>query len=507
MNDKDPIFRSLAMIEDKIQERLTVEILAAGINFSKYHYQRIFREAVGDTVMGYVTRRKLYLAAEELAGTKGSVLEVALKYGYDSHEGFTRSFKAHIGVTPTEYRKYHSAIRFPKRRKERCAMVYSKYMDELIKELNSLIVQAKETVADTKKYQEADVQAAEFYGQFWELAAARTENIAETLHEILTRVETVTQATDKISTYLLLVKAIDDAAFDANVTAFHVGLMISRAMAEHQTVFRPLCKRYDSLAQSAQMKSRKMADFLNELFGLILQDMRKQAAQRIQSAVESGRAAAAVLSNPALPYGYIADGITAIAEELDSMALEDVTLSSLTDAASTLETIQFAAYTDILRAPQHKQFFDGIPVFKENLDEAARFFQDLKEDSLRTLVETEHKSKSSNAEKQIYADLAMQEGIVLFCLKGEIQKLGDAHLDVTHKTAFSAICDKIDKAINLSRHLANEEEKSKVVELLCEAYDELSKEAERLNPYGGAVQYLAEKVKVPLKFLVKENGA
>ena len=79
MNGKDPIFRSLAMIEDKIQERLTVEILAAGINLSKYHYQRIFREVVGDTVMGYVTRRKLYLAAEELAGTKDSVLEVALR--------------------------------------------------------------------------------------------------------------------------------------------------------------------------------------------------------------------------------------------------------------------------------------------------------------------------------------------------------------------------------------------------------------------------------------------
>lgn len=164
MNDSSHIFRSLAIIEEKIQERLTVEMLATSINFSKYHYQRIFHEAVGDTVMGYVTRRKLYLAAEELAGTTNSVLEVALRYGYDSHEGFTRSFKAHIGVTPTEYRKYHSAIRFPERRKEQCTMVHSKQTDELIKELNSLIVQAKETAANTKKYQKTDTQAAAFYG-------------------------------------------------------------------------------------------------------------------------------------------------------------------------------------------------------------------------------------------------------------------------------------------------------------------------------------------------------
>ena len=118
--------------------------------------------------------------------------------------------------------------------------MYSKHTDELIKELNSLIVQTKETIADTKKYQEADVQAAAFYGQFWELVAGRTENMSEALHEILRRVEMITQATDEISTHFLLVKAIGDTAFEANVTTFHVGLMISRAMPEHQAVFQPL---------------------------------------------------------------------------------------------------------------------------------------------------------------------------------------------------------------------------------------------------------------------------
>lgn len=67
MNEKDPIFRSLAMIEERLQEKLTVEMLAEGIHFSKYHYQRIFREAVGETVMGYVNRRRLFLASGELA--------------------------------------------------------------------------------------------------------------------------------------------------------------------------------------------------------------------------------------------------------------------------------------------------------------------------------------------------------------------------------------------------------------------------------------------------------
>ena len=501
MNDKSTIFRSLAMIEENIRERLTVEMLAAGINFSKYHYQRIFREVVGDTVMGYVTRRKLFLAAGELVETKDSVLEIALRYGYDSHEGFTRSFKAHIGVTPTEYRKYHSAISFPERRKEQGTMVHSKHTDELIKELNSLIVQAKETVEETKKYQRTDVQAIAFYKQFWELIAERTEKMAEELQEILKRVATETQDSDEISAHFLLVKAIDDTAFEANVTAFQAGLMISRAMPEHQAVFQPLCTRYDALAQNAQIKSGKMVDFLNELSNLILQDMRKQAERRIQNAVESGRTAAEKLSNPALPYGYIADEIRAVVDKMDALNLEDVTLSSLTDAVFTLDMIHFAACMDILRAPQHRQFLDDISNFKSKLDEAVKFFRDLTGDGLWTSWETENDSEGNFVDERLYKDLAMQEEVALFYLKGEVQKLGNEHLDAKQKTAFSAICSKIDRAIKVSRSPVNREEKSKIAELLCEAYDELTQEADRLNPYGGAIRYLAEKVKMPLKYM------
>lgn len=505
MDDKSPIFRSLAIIEENIRERLTVGMLAAGINFSKYHYQRIFREAVGDTVMRYVTRRKLFLAARELVETKDSVLEIALRYGFDSHEGFTRSFKAHSGVTPRSYRKYHFAISFPERKKEQSTMVHLKYTDELIKELNSLIVQAKDTATDTRKYRGADVKAIAFYEQFWELIAERTEKMAEELQKILKRVTTATQNSDEISAHFLLVKVIDDTAFEAGVTAFQAGLMISRAIPEHQAVFQPLCARYDSLAQNAQIRSRKMIDFLNELSDLILQDMRKQAEQRIKKAVESGKAAAEKLSDPTLPYGYIADGITAIVEELDTTDLENVTLSFLTDNLSALETIHFAACTDILRVPQHRQLFDGISNFMKELDEAAKFFRDLTGDGLWTFGETENNYEGNFAEDRIYKELATQEGVVLLYLKGEVQKLGDAHLDERQKTAFSAICSKIDRSIKMSRSLVNKEEKNKIAELLCEAYGELTKEAERLDLYGGAIRYLAEKVKMPLKYLMKER--
>lgn len=84
---------------------------AADISLSKFHYQRMFHEAVGDSVMRYVTRRRLTLAAKELAADKEiTVLALALKYGYNTHEGFTRSFRAYMGINPTEYRKYHCIV-------------------------------------------------------------------------------------------------------------------------------------------------------------------------------------------------------------------------------------------------------------------------------------------------------------------------------------------------------------------------------------------------------------
>ena len=59
MYENNPIFQSLNMIEERIQEKLTVGAIAESIHFSKYHYQRMFREAVGDSVMGYVARRRM----------------------------------------------------------------------------------------------------------------------------------------------------------------------------------------------------------------------------------------------------------------------------------------------------------------------------------------------------------------------------------------------------------------------------------------------------------------
>ena len=488
MNNKNPIFCSIAIIEERIQEKLTVDNLANSVHFSKYHYQRMFREAVGDSVMRYVTKRRLFLAAEELAKTKASILEIALKYGFDSHEGFSRSFRAYMGVTPTEYRKYHLSITFPQTQKERCAMLYSKTTDEMIKELNGLIVQTKETAAYTRKYVETVPQATEWYRQFGDSIAARADAMADELTEMLNRITPIAQHPDEISARFVILKAIEDIAFGSYVTAFQTRLTVMRAKPEHRAAFEPMCDKYDTLSQNARIKTDRIARFFQELSSLIFQDMREHAKEKLQEAVEKGRAAASsLLADPTYPYAYIAEGLMAIVDELSSMTLEEVTVSALEDYFFRLDMIKFAADMDALRMPSHKALFDGISDFREAISEAAAFFQSLSEEIIQAPA----------APAKIPAgELAFQENVLLFYLKGEIQKLGP-HLNESQKAAFDSICKKLQTAINqtLTCDEADEAAVEEITKILNDIYTEMTTEAEKLGMYGTPIQFIADEIR------------
>ncbi len=514
MGDRTPIFQSLAMIEERIREKLTVTALAESAHFSKYHYQRMFREAVGDSVMGYVARRRLSYAASDLASTEDSVLEIALRYGYDSHEGFTRSFKAYMGVTPTEYRKFRLSVTPQKIREEKTIMMYSKTTDEIIRELNSLIVEARETAADTRKKGGMGPEAA-FYGEFWEFAASRAEEMAGQLTKMLEQVAAIARRPDEISARFLIIKAVEDAAFASSVTAFQIGLMIARAMPEHRQAYQPLCRKYDALAQHAWGKAEKITHFLQELAELIFQDMRQNATKRIEAAREAGRAAAERLGDPALPYGYMAEEITNLEKRLSNMALSEVTVTMLEDLQFRLDTISFAAQMDTLREPSHRELFDGIARFRERLDDATDFFRSLWEESVQTPGKTQEKPEKDWKIQKMCSDLAMQEGILLFWLKGEVQKLG-THLEEEQRGALTGVCQKLEQAVTLSESIGDKRaetvgeteiagtdraEVGKIVHLLQEVYQELTVQAKRLGIYGGALSYMAEEIRRPLGHL------
>lgn len=84
---------ALDYMESKMEETFNIEDIAKVAYSSPFHFQRMFYMLTGVSVKDYIRKRRLTLAAQELAISKVKVLDVALKYGYDSPESFAKAFR------------------------------------------------------------------------------------------------------------------------------------------------------------------------------------------------------------------------------------------------------------------------------------------------------------------------------------------------------------------------------------------------------------------------------
>ena len=96
--------QALWFVESHFAESIELEDVAQACGVSRHHLTRAFGAAVGLSVMRYVRRRRLSLAARALAGGAPDILSIALEAGYDSHEAFTRAFRDQFGTTPEQVR-------------------------------------------------------------------------------------------------------------------------------------------------------------------------------------------------------------------------------------------------------------------------------------------------------------------------------------------------------------------------------------------------------------------
>jgi AraC family transcriptional regulator len=104
-NYHERILRVLLYIEQHLDAELTLEYLAGVACFSPWHFHRVFRGMTGEPVMEYIRRLRLEHAAQQLRRTDTPVTRIAFDAGYESHEAFTRAFRARFGAPPSEYRE------------------------------------------------------------------------------------------------------------------------------------------------------------------------------------------------------------------------------------------------------------------------------------------------------------------------------------------------------------------------------------------------------------------
>lgn len=104
MNYSNAISECIEFIEENIKSDLTPEVIANKCGYSVFHFSRIFNINKGITLMEYVKKRRLSLAAIDLF-KGGRIIDITLDYGFETHNGFSKAFKKEFGFSPKQYIK------------------------------------------------------------------------------------------------------------------------------------------------------------------------------------------------------------------------------------------------------------------------------------------------------------------------------------------------------------------------------------------------------------------
>lgn len=102
--------RIVERIELDLTDDVDVAAVAAGLGTTEYHVRRMFSSLAGMPLSEYVRRRRMTVAAADLLGD-GSLLDIAVRYGYGSTEAFNRAFRAVHGVGPADVRRDGGPLR------------------------------------------------------------------------------------------------------------------------------------------------------------------------------------------------------------------------------------------------------------------------------------------------------------------------------------------------------------------------------------------------------------
>ncbi len=101
----DGMNRAVDYIEMNLANEIDTAELPRIAACSEFHFQRMFAFLTGVTVNEYIRRRRLTAAAFDLLEDGAKVLDVALKYGYESPTSFNRAFRSIHGVSPSQVKK------------------------------------------------------------------------------------------------------------------------------------------------------------------------------------------------------------------------------------------------------------------------------------------------------------------------------------------------------------------------------------------------------------------
>ena len=91
-------------LEDRMSDEIDLEKAARHAGYSLWEFQRLFSFLTNITVGAYIRKRKLSLAANDILTSNEKIIDIALKYGYESPTAFSRAFSQLFGISPSSVR-------------------------------------------------------------------------------------------------------------------------------------------------------------------------------------------------------------------------------------------------------------------------------------------------------------------------------------------------------------------------------------------------------------------
>ncbi len=110
-NLAEGIQSALNYMEAHLDEEMDMNVIAGRAYVSGFYFQRIFQVLCGMGVGEYIRARRLTRAGEELAATSARVIDVALRWGYESPDSFARAFQRFHGISPSAAREEGACLR------------------------------------------------------------------------------------------------------------------------------------------------------------------------------------------------------------------------------------------------------------------------------------------------------------------------------------------------------------------------------------------------------------
>ncbi len=159
------ISEAIAYIEENITEDLTMESIAKQAWVSPFYFQKGFTMLCGFTVGEYIRQRRLTLAGSELVATDEKIIDIAMKYGYDSPDSFTKAFIRFHGVTPTAVRREGAMIKLFAPLKINVSLKGGYTMDYKIIEKDAFTVMG---VSKVFSYENAGKEVPEFWMEHYQ---------------------------------------------------------------------------------------------------------------------------------------------------------------------------------------------------------------------------------------------------------------------------------------------------------------------------------------------------